>query len=229
MKTRSLGIALVVLTAVSAAFCQSGEQSLLDCPSAKTAKQTERLPRFDSLASVLPGNIVPERNAALARIFAVSTSDQTQEEINRVRKLFYPAGIKRPFTSAVPSASSSADGEGLLGRAARAASQTVLAREESGKSRLNTAYLLRTLASAAADSASKPYWRRSPTDPVGNFGSSVGNDAGTNLWHEFGPSIEHAMKNNAPKFLSRIEEQIAHSGPSRAGSSGAGTLAQNAH
>jgi hypothetical protein len=209
---RSIEIVLVVLTTIYPALCQSGDQPLPDCPSAQVARQVPKWSGVNSLAS-----IAPERNASLVRIFQIPNSDQTQEEISRMRKWFYPAGVKRSI------ANSPSDADDLLGRAARAASQTILTRDDSGRSRLNTAYLLRTLTSVAADSAAKPYWRRSPTDPAGNFGSAVGNDAGTNLWHEFGPGIEHAMKSYTPKFLTRIVER---SGASNAGNRDAGIPSQ---
>ncbi|MGA7170621.1 MAG: hypothetical protein WBX08_15810, partial [Candidatus Sulfotelmatobacter sp.] len=74
----------------------------------------------------------------------------------------------------------------------------------------NTSYLVRVLASAAADTASRPYWRRSVGEPFSDLGSTVGNDAGTNLWHEFRPGIEQVMKSHTPRFVSRIEEHIIH-------------------
>ena len=96
----------------------------------------------------------------------------------------------------------------LAGRATRAATRTLLTRDYSGKSRLNTAYLLRTLTSVAADTASTPYWRRSVANPFSDFGSMVGNDAGTNLWHEFGPSLEQVVKSHTPRFVTRLEERV---------------------
>jgi hypothetical protein len=86
----------------------------------------------------------------------------------------------------------------------------VVRRDETGKARLNTSYLLRTLTSVAKDAASTPYWRRHLADPFSDFGSTVGNDAGMNLWHEFAPGIEHLAKNHTPAFVSRIEERIGH-------------------
>ena len=97
-----------------------------------------------------------------------------------------------------------------MGRATSAASRTLITRDDSGKARLNTSYLLRTLTSVAKDAASTPYWRRSSAEPFGDFGSTVGNDAGMNLWHEFGPGIQHLMKSHTPKFVSRIEERVGH-------------------
>jgi hypothetical protein len=83
-------------------------------------------------------------------------------------------------------------------------------RDDSGKGRLNTSYLLRALASAAADTASHPYWRRSIGQPFSDFGSTVGNDAGMNLWQEFRPEIEQIMKSHTPRFVSRIEARVGH-------------------
>ncbi|MGB7129619.1 MAG: hypothetical protein WBD59_02350, partial [Candidatus Sulfotelmatobacter sp.] len=48
-------------------------------------------------------------------------------------------------------------------------------------------------------------WRRSIGEPFGDFGSTVGVDAGMNLWHEFKPDIERLMKRYAPGFLSKIK------------------------
>jgi hypothetical protein len=121
-----------------------------------------------------------------------------------------PEAIFRKYLSSRPAKRQpvSASGGSLVGRATQAASRTVVTRDESGKGRLNTSYLLRTLTAVAKDSASTPYWRRSAGAPLSDFGSTVGNDAGMNLWHEFGPSIEHVLKNHTPGFVSRIEERI---------------------
>jgi hypothetical protein len=98
----------------------------------------------------------------------------------------------------------------LMGRATNAASRIIVTRDESGRARLNTSYLLRALSSVAADTASTPYWRRSAGEPFSDFGSTVGGDAGMNVWHEVGPGLQHLMRNHAPKFVSRIEERIVH-------------------
>ena len=91
-----------------------------------------------------------------------------------------------------------------MGRATHAAAGIFFTRDESGRGRLNTSYFVRALSSVAADTASRPYWRRSPGEPLSDFGSTVGNDAGLNLLHEFGPGIQHVMKSHAPKFVGRI-------------------------
>ncbi len=97
-----------------------------------------------------------------------------------------------------------------MGRATYAASRTVVVKDATGKARLNTSYLLRTLTSVAKDAASTPYWRRHAADPFSDYGSTVGNDVGMNLWREFAPGIEHLTKNHTPEFVSRIEERIVH-------------------
>src|SRR5258706_475768 len=80
-----------------------------------------------------------------------------------------------------------------------------------GSGRLNTSYFLRAVTLAAGDTASRPYWRRSAGEPFSAFGSTVGNDAGMNLLHEFGPGIQHAVKSHGPKFVARIiGDRITH-------------------
>jgi len=92
----------------------------------------------------------------------------------------------------------------------------VLTRDQSGKRRFNTAYFLRLATSVAADSASRKYRARSKTAPLSDFGSNVGNDAGMNLFHEFGPDLGQAVTSHLPKFVERIEERILQQNP-RAG------------
>jgi hypothetical protein len=101
-----------------------------------------------------------------------------------------------------------ASGDSLMGRATYAASRIFVTRDDSGKGRLNTSYFLGVLTSAAIHTAYRPYWRRSPSQPFNDFGSTIGNDAGMNLFHEFGPGLQQLMKSHAPKFVSRIEERL---------------------
>ena len=98
--------------------------------------------------------------------------------------------------------------DGLLGRATDAASRIFWTRDLSGTRRLNTSYFLRVVTSIAADTASRPYWRRSASAPFSDFGSTIGNDAGMNLFHEFGPDLGQAMTTHMPKFIARIEQRI---------------------
>jgi hypothetical protein len=96
----------------------------------------------------------------------------------------------------------------FIGRATYAASSIVLTHDDNGKSQLNTSYLLRVLTSAVAHSAYRPYWKRHISQPFSDFGSTVGNDAGMNVFHEFEPGILQMVKTHEPRFVSNIEEHL---------------------
>jgi len=96
----------------------------------------------------------------------------------------------------------------LLSRATYAASSMVIVHDDDGGRKLNTPYLLTVLTSAVAHSAYRPYWRRSVTQPFSDFGSTVGSDAGMNVFHEFEPGILQLVKNHEPRFVSKIEEKV---------------------
>ena len=96
----------------------------------------------------------------------------------------------------------------FMGRATDAASRIFVARDDSGKGRLNTSYFLGVLTSVAIHTAYRPYWARSTSATFNNFGSTMGSDAGMNLFHEFGPGIQQMVRGHAPKFVSEIGERI---------------------
>ena len=96
----------------------------------------------------------------------------------------------------------------FMGRATDAASRIFVTRDESGKRRVNTQYFVRVLTSVAADSASRRYRARAGSAPLSDFGSTVGNDAGVNLLHEFGPGIRQKVTGHMPDFVSRIGERL---------------------
>ncbi|HSY93391.1 MAG TPA: hypothetical protein VK812_18655 [Candidatus Binatus sp.] len=98
--------------------------------------------------------------------------------------------------------------DSLMGRATDAASRIFVARNEEGKRTFNTAYFLRLATAIAAHSASRTYRARSGTAPLSDFGSTVGNDAGMNLLHEFGPAVRKVTTSHLPEFVTRIEERI---------------------
>jgi hypothetical protein len=99
----------------------------------------------------------------------------------------------------------------VMARATDAASRIFVTRAPSGKPRVNTQYFLRVLTSVAAESASRRYRARSGTAPLSALGSTVGNDAGMNLLHEFGPGIRQKVTGHLPEFVSRIGERISRS------------------
>ena len=100
--------------------------------------------------------------------------------------------------------------DNFMDRASYAASRIFVTRDDSGKRRLNTSYFLGVLTSVASATAYRPYWARSTSQTLNNFGSTIGSDAGINVFHEFGPGILQIVKGHAPKFVSRIAEHITH-------------------
>jgi len=101
----------------------------------------------------------------------------------------------------------------FMGRASYAASRIFITHDDLGKGRLNTSYFFGVLSSVAAHNASRPYWMRSATAPFNDFGSTIGNDAGINLFHEFGPGIRQIVKGHTPKFVFKIQERITRDHP----------------
>jgi hypothetical protein len=129
----------------------------------------------------------------------------TQKESSTfLDKYLYPLLLKQNLCCH-PSTS----GGSFVSRATYAASRILITRDDSGKGRINTSYFLGVLTSVAIQTAYRPYWARSSSRTFNNFASTIGSDAGMNVFHEFGPGIRHMVKGHAPKFVSRIEERIA--------------------
>jgi hypothetical protein len=117
-------------------------------------------------------------------------------------KYLYPSvlGVGRRYQ---PSTSDS-----LMGRTSYAASRIFVTRDGSGKARLNTPYFLGLLASVAVHSTSHRNLARSTLATFNSFGSTVGSDAGINVFHEFEPGIRQIVKGHTPKFVSRVEDHF---------------------
>jgi hypothetical protein len=202
------GIASCVLLAASGAVCQSLRPSLPDAPSEQSETSAQKFNAFVGEArSALKFDTMGGK-AGMKRQGGFAAPEKTlsgQKESNNVFKQYLNSSTLKK-----QSAYRYSSGVSLMGRAAYAGSRVFVTRDEFGKSRLNTSYLLRALGSMAAATASRPYWRRSPGEPFGDLGSTVGNEAGMNLWREFRPGIEQLMKNHTPRFVSRIKERIDH-------------------
>ena len=117
-------------------------------------------------------------------------------------RYLYPSLLKQdpryyPSTSA-----------GVLGRATHAVSRILITRRDTGERTLNTSYLLGMLTSVAVATAYRPYWARSVSSTFKTVGSTIGSDAGINLFHEFNPEIRQMVNGHTPKFVSKIKESI---------------------
>ena len=109
--------------------------------------------------------------------------------------------------------------DSFLGRASYAAFRLFITRDESGKRTFNTSYLLGALASAAVANTTYrryraqlvPYQTQSVSGTFGNFGSSVGGDAGERIFRQFWPQIHQILRGHSLKVLQRVEDRIAGS------------------
>jgi hypothetical protein len=204
-------VAFLLLTACGA-LCQQGQENrawnlLPDDPSNKASAQAKTFQRFAAEVSshLMLGGAGATR-AAEARFTFIDTSHCAAKNAGGFfDKFLYPSLLKRNLNYRPSS------GGSLMGRATYAASRILFTQDDSGRGSLNTSYFLAVLSSAAIHSAYRPYWRRGVSEPLSDFGSTIGNDAGMNLFHEFGPGLQHLMKSHAPKFVSRIEERLGAS------------------
>jgi hypothetical protein len=180
-------------------------RSLPDAPSLiQPPRQAERFPTF-----VFPTFAKENETGSPLTLGAVGVS----AGVIRETKLGHVTPGSQPRLTAPyqhnlryhPSTSNS-----FMGRATYAASRIFITRDGSGKGRLNTSYFLGVLTSVASDTAYRPYWARSTSATFSNFGSTMGSDAGMNVFHEFGPGIRQMLQGHAPKFVSRIEARITH-------------------
>lgn len=115
-------------------------------------------------------------------------------------KFLYPSLLKQD-PRYYPSTSQS-----FVGRTTYAASRLLITRNDSGKATINTSYLLGVLTSAAVATAYRPYWARTSTAVLSDFGSTIGSDAGMNLFREFWPSIHNRLQMHSPNFVRKIEK-----------------------
>ncbi len=196
-------------------------RSLPDAPSAQTSIQTEPFrpfldrARLPSTLGVVGINSGVAREPELANTALKVEANLTvtykarspqQKSSSFFDKYLYPSLLKANLRYH-PSTRSS-----FLGRATDAASGIFITRDDLGRTRLNATYFLGVLTSVAVHTAHRPYWARSASDPFSNFGSTIGSDAGVNLFHEFEPCIRQIIKGHAPKFASRIENRFASGG-----------------
>jgi hypothetical protein len=142
--------------------------------------------------------------ASIPQVSFTAPSKAQTKSSNFMVKYLYPSVLKQRVRYQ-PSGSGS-----FVNRAAYAASRIFITRDEIGRGRLNTAYVLGALTSVAIQTAHRPYWSRSPSSPFNDFGSTIGGDAGISLLHEFGPGIRQIVRVHEPKFVSKTQLRITH-------------------
>jgi len=200
-------IACFSLSAACTAFGQSQHpaKSLPDAPSARFLAQTYPFQRL-SVGNRFPLTFTAAGTPSATARFLPEPDQRPGPPTSSILffKHLYPSLIS-PNMRYRPS-----DNQGLMGRATDAASWILFTRDPSGKRSFNSTYFLRLATSIVADSGSRIYRTRSRTAPLSDFGSTVGNDAGMNLLHEFGPSLQQAVTSHLPKFVSRMQERITH-------------------
>lgn len=208
------------LMAAGAGVCQSRPQTASTLPDAPSATfliqghafqrvgadaQLPALPRPMSADGGAITEIAPVSSRLLPRQALLYQPVPDQKEFNSAPLFFKYLTPSRLHPDARYMAS---DSDSLMGRATDAASRIFVTRNEEGKRTFNTSYFLRLATSIAAHSASRTYRAHSGTAPLSDFGSTVGNDAGMNLLHEFGPAVRKVTTSHLPEFVTRIEERI---------------------
>jgi hypothetical protein len=122
-------------------------------------------------------------------------------------RYLYPSLLK-PKLRYSPSTSSS-----VLTRASYAASRIFITRDDSGKGRLNSSYFLGALTSVAIHTAYRPYWARSTSMTISNFGSTIGGDTGVNFFHEFAPGIRQMIRGHPKRGLGAASSNTSYQKP----------------
>ena len=149
-----------------------------------------------------PLTVLPEAPSA-SMVFRAAPEKEKKDSGAFLNKYLYPAMQRQNLRYQASSSDT------LMARATDAASRVFLMRDPAGKRHVNTSYFLRTLTSVAAENASRRYRARSGTAPLTNFGSTVGNDAGMNLLHEFGPGIKQKVAGHLPEAVARIAHNFS--------------------
>ena len=185
-------------------------RSLPDSPMPRLDNQTVNFRWVGMRAGLVGGTGLPTSLSG-AQSLAIEGMDRSQPEQRDtgafLRKFLYPPQPKLG-TRYQPSSS-----DRLMGRATDAATRVFLTRDESGKKKVNTSYFVNVLTMLAEHRAERPYWARSNSvsAPLSDFGSTIGNDAGMNLLHEFGPQLRQIVTAHTPVFVSKIEDRITRS------------------
>jgi hypothetical protein len=211
-RTAPIRVITFLLLAASGALCQRRSaaefQSLPDAPSSvQSPTLAERSHIFVNGArsplTIEPGHVLLGPQPSLIALYPAASFHERSSA-------FLARYLNPPVPVAQNSRYCASTSNSFVGRASYAASRIFVTVDDSGKARVNTRYFVGVLTSVASATAYRPYWARSTSDTLNNFGSTIGSDAGRNVFHEFRPGIEQMVKGLTPKFVSRIEQRITH-------------------
>jgi hypothetical protein len=188
-------------------------ESLPDAPSVQPPAQSEKFRTFtDQMFSPLPlgatsidagilrnaehDRVISGSQPSFTAVHRPSLTQLTQKEAPTFfDKYLYPSLLKQSLRYP-PSTSSS-----FMGRVTDAASRNFITRDESGKGSLNTSYFLGLVTSVVIHTAYRPYWSRPASTTFNSFGSTIGSDAGLNLFREFEPGFRKMVRDHVPKAI----------------------------
>lgn len=194
------------------------QSPLPDAPSAVRAKQPERFLAFVEARSPIVGDAVvnasmtsespdPLKPGVTPSFNALYGAPVVKKQSSVfVDKYLYPSLGNRDLQYH-PSTS-----DNFVSRASDAAFRFIVPRDDSGKRRFNASYLLGVFASAAVATSTyrptpppvgntiyRPYRAQTASATFGNFGSTVGGDAGRSIFHEFWPRLHQILRDHSLK------------------------------
>jgi hypothetical protein len=210
------GVVVLLLVSVEA-LCQS-ETSLRQWDGSESCEPQnnkvctwESLPDAPSADAGLPSPVVGTTGMSAVSldlqstlIASYATAIPTNSSIFFDRYL-YPSLLNRG------SRYRAVGGGSFVRRVTDAASRLLIMRDGSGNAKLNNSYLSAVMTSVVVQTANTPFWTRSASTPFSNLGSTLGSDAGLNVFHEFEPDIRQVILGHTPRFVSRIEDHISQS------------------
>ena len=191
---RTFSLVMLALLPPCSAICSPQQDTLPDAPSATVDHSPSLRAMVDTAR--LPVATLPDNRILQMKYDPLHLAADTQPKHATPAAFLSQSHLKR---------NSLAQSSGFLGRAVNAGAGTVLPRDVDGSRKLNTQYLLRVLTVATAHVAETPCWRRSPSQPLSDFGSMLGNDAGMNVFHVFQPGLMQLVKNREPRFVTRFQ------------------------
>lgn len=185
---------------------RTAQSSLPDAPSAVPEKQRERAQALVETTTPLMFD-----GAAVNSKMARESPEYHAPRVTPSFSALYGASVVQKRPNVFPDNHTS---DSFLGRASYAAFRLFIAHDESGKRRFNTSYLLGALASAAVANTTYrryrtqlvPYQAQSVSGTFGNFGSTVGGDAGERIFRQFWPQIHQILRGHSLKVLQKVED-----------------------